>query len=134
MVTANFILLKINCVRLRDYLQRSRRKPKCLTLVVIFSNKANEDIVHLSLIKVNMQNIPSHATDIRHMFRATPQVDELVEVDNVLTISNVDSLETTEGWKSARDIKIDDKLITDSEIVTVKDIQVKDFEYILILG
>lgn len=82
----------------------------------------------------NMQNIPSHATDIRHMFRATPQLDELVEVDNVLTISNVDSLETTEGWKSARDIKIDDKLITDSEMVTVKDIQVKDFEYVLILG
>lgn len=61
------------CVRCRDYPYRSRRKPKRLTTVVYTNSiEAVEDIVHNQLKFVNMQNIPSHAVDIRHMFRATP--------------------------------------------------------------
>ena len=43
---------------------------KRLTIVVTLNDwcKAIEDIVQF----MNMQNIPSHAEDIRHMFRASP--------------------------------------------------------------
>ena len=56
-----------------------------------------------------MQNIPSHALDIRHMFRATPEYSELVTVDNVddninITLSYYDKVPTTEGQKEVRNL------------------------------
>lgn len=72
----------------------------------------------------NVQNIPSHATDIRHMFRATPAKQEILncnEVDNAVTISlpaNY-SVTTPTGLKYVRDLVEGDsvKLIHNKEEV-----------------
>ena len=78
------------------------KSPKCLTLVVI-NDKANEDIVHL----MNMQNIPSHATDIRHMFRATPEQEKLVSCEsNSIVLDAVDDVMTDKGYVCAADVCI----------------------------
>lgn len=59
---------------------------------------ANELCVHNSN-SPNMQNIPSHATDIRHMFRATPEKDELVSSDDgKFTLKYYDRIKTSEGF------------------------------------
>lgn len=43
---------------------------------------ANGICVHNSSAEPNLQNIPSHATDIRHMFRATAAKDEIVSCNS----------------------------------------------------
>lgn len=52
---------------------------------------ANGICVHNSSEAPNMQNIPSHATDIRHMFRATPESFEKLDstdvTDNEITFT-----------------------------------------------
>lgn len=40
------------------------------------------DTGRMSSANPNLQNIPSHATDIRHMFRATPSKEELVDCED----------------------------------------------------
>lgn len=69
-----------------------------------------EDIVHL----MNMQNIPSNAMDIRHMFRATPTLDDTLEVecnDNIVqfTIQELQNL-NVEGkeWTCGKDLEVGD--------------------------
>lgn len=61
-----------------------------------------------------MQNIPSGAQDIRHMFRATPSVDVTIEVessDNQLefTIQELQNL-NVEGkdWTCGKDLEVND--------------------------
>lgn len=47
----------------------------------------------------NAQNIPSHATDIRHMFRATPEIDEVVtSEDGTFTFKYYDRIPTSDGY------------------------------------
>lgn len=76
-----------------------------------------------------MQNIPSHALDIRHMFRATPSTDEVVEVkDDTIMLSGCDSIETSTGWKHAADLRVNDVLITadSNERVNISQISIDD--------
>lgn len=52
-----------------------------------------------------MQNIPSHATDIRHMFRATPEQEKLVSCeDNNLVLDAVDDVMTDKGYVCVADV------------------------------
>ena len=44
---------------------------------------ASNICVHNSSEAPNMQNIPSHALDIRHMFRATPEMKETIKLEAV---------------------------------------------------
>ena len=47
----------------------------------------------------NCQNIPSHATDIRHMFRATPEKDVLISSeDGKFTLKYYDRIKTPDGF------------------------------------
>lgn len=71
---------------------------------------AGELCVHNSS-NPNCQNIPSHATDIRHMFRATPEVDENVEVQgNSITLKYYDRVETADGFVPCGKLKVSDTL------------------------
>ena len=60
----------------------------------------------------NMQNIPSHATDIRHMFRATIQKDEDMEIkDDCFTLKYFDRVQTDNGFVPCGNLNIGDSLI-----------------------
>lgn len=75
----------------------------------------------LSSADPNMQNIPSHADDIRHMFRATPESNELKDcdcTDNIITVTlnNYDSVRLISG-----EYKYVSELTCENEIYVIKD-------------
>lgn len=76
---------------------------------------ANELLVHNSSADPNLQNIPSHAIDIRHMFRATPQEIIDIKYENELYIKIHDSLKTIEGWKYGDEITENDIIVDIAE-------------------
>ena len=65
----------------------------------------------------NAQNIPSHATDIRHMFRATPEQKEIVTMKDVIsegfsiTLSLYDKVPTPNGSIVVHDLAEGDVVI-----------------------
>lgn len=71
----------------------------------------------MSSAEPNMQNIPSHAVDIRHMFRATPQADYQLEsdidADNCVqfVIDNGHKIQTDKGYKFVTDLVVNDEVI-----------------------
>lgn len=75
---------------------------------------ANEVCVHNSSADPNLQNIPSHALDIRHMFRATPEMNEDIKYNSELNIRIHDSLETENGWKYGDEITQNDIILDTS--------------------
>lgn len=71
---------------------------------------SNEICTHNSSEAPNMQNIPSHALDIRHMFRATPEQTEQIKLDKVneiisVTLNNYDKVPTPEGLIEVKDLQ-----------------------------
>lgn len=93
---------------------------------------ANEICVHNSSSDPNVQQIPSHALDIRHQFRATPameKVDPCIEVDNNLqiTLGSYDSVTVTdnnEHWqeKDVIDLCVGDSVISKSGTLQIREI------------
>lgn len=84
------------------------------------------DTGRLSSAEPNMQNIPSHATDIRHMFRATAATQTSVDCNydsslNLISVylNNCDSVYTKEGEKKVSDLVVGDlvKLMNNNEEV-----------------
>lgn len=77
----------------------------------------------------NMQNIPSNATDIRHMFRATPACDQLLAMDpqddSTYTVEVAYGLQiyTPEGLTWVKDLTVGDIVCTDIRRCKVIDIQ-----------
>ena len=73
----------------------------------------------------NLQNIPSHATDIRHMFRATPGMSEnvvMTDASETLSVSlaKVDKVLTNEGLKEVMELQLDDVVTLYRQGVPVK--------------
>lgn len=63
-----------------------------------------------------MQNIPSHALDIRHMFRATPEQTETIKCESnddevKLTLSLYDSVPTPDGKTEVINLKQNDIVV-----------------------
>lgn len=84
------------------------------------------DTGRMSSAEPNMQNIPSHATDIRHMFRATAATRTSVDCNydsslNLISVylNNCDSVYTKEGEKKVSDLVVGDlvKLMNNNEEV-----------------
>lgn len=87
----------------------------------MFMCQVVEDIVQ----RENLQNIPSHATDIRHMFRATPQYDETVDLSsNVLNVKYYDRVETNKGFVPAGKLEVGSVVVTDEGSVNVASVDV----------
>lgn len=59
----------------------------------------------------NMQNVPSKLHDIRHMFRATPEITEKIALDqdNMITLFAIDRIDVKgKGSTYATDVQVDD--------------------------
>ena len=66
---------------------------------------------------MNAQNIPSHAVDIRHMFRATPRQEEFRDTnsDNEIKLKSFERLQLSSGqFVDCSDIKVGDIIQTDA--------------------
>lgn len=82
---------------------------------------------------INSQNIPSRGDGkiTRMLFTAKKEFNEVeVEVDRI-TIPEITEIETTDGWKYGKDLKIGDTLITSEGNDTVKNIEYKDRQYFI---
>ena len=80
----------------------------------------------MSSAEPNLQNIPSHAIDIRHMFRATPSSETNVDCDcdeslNTIAVSlhKWEYVNTPDGYVTVSDLNVGDsvKLIAGKEEV-----------------
>lgn len=71
---------------------------------------ANGIVVHNSSESPNLQNIPSKLHDIRHMFRATPEITELMDVeDNMIVLFDIDRITVKDkGLTYVKDLVIGD--------------------------
>jgi len=76
----------------------------------------------------NVQNIPSHALDIRHQFRATPAMEkidecELVDGQMQITLGSYDSVTINGGYqKDVIDLCIGDEIISITGVLKIRDI------------
>ena len=77
---------------------------------------ANEICVHNSSQSPNLQNIPSRHTDIRHMFRATPEMEEISDCltqddDIIVTLGKLDVVYLEDGSeKQVKDLVQGDRV------------------------
>ena len=76
---------------------------------------ANCVCVHNSSADPNAQNIPSKAHDIRHLFRATPELIESVDIADKVKLFVIDSLNVDGvGWTKVRDLTLGQCVVTNS--------------------
>jgi DNA polymerase I-like protein with 3'-5' exonuclease and polymerase domains len=71
---------------------------------------------------INIQNIPSHCKEIRMLFKAACEEKEQEMVDNSIEIEEYLEVETPDGWKYPRDLKINDMITTDDSNALIKSI------------
>lgn len=78
---------------------------------------ANEICVHNSSANPNVQQIPSHAIDIRHEFRATPAMETVIDAnydepsDTIrVSLSRWDSVTTDQGKVDVEDLTVGTKV------------------------
>jgi DNA polymerase I-like protein with 3'-5' exonuclease and polymerase domains len=71
---------------------------------------------------INIQNIPSHCKEIRMLFKAACEEKEQEVVDNSIEIEEYLEVETPDGWKYPRDLKINDIITTDEGNTPIKSI------------
>ena len=87
------------------------------------------DTGRMSSNSPNLQNIPSHATDIRHMFRATPQINETKDVsERTIALKYFDRVETCKGFVPCGELSAGDAIkVSDYECdyVTINKLEVK---------
>lgn len=90
--------------------------------------------VHNSSESPNAQNIPSKSHDIRHMFRATPEMTELISINTdsntiELSLSKYDSVPTPEGKVEVKDLKEGSIVIMhDADVAVHVEVQSIEFE------
>lgn len=77
----------------------------------------------------NTQNIPSGSPDIRLMFRATYNEDEIEIKNNTVELPEITEIETADGYKFGKDLKVNDVLVTDEGNVTIKNIDYNNKVY-----
>ena len=88
-------------------------------------NQYGTDTGRFSSSDPNLQNIPSHNTDIRPMFIAT-QKENVKSEDNILKLLYDDIVLTLNGEKDSQDLIIGDILICDSGNYEIESIDIQD--------
>lgn len=80
---------------------------------------------------VNMQNIPSHAKEIRMMFKASEIYNDVELKENFYEVSSISEVLTSSGWKRVKDLQIGDTILGDTTQDIIKNIIKKDNQYLL---
>ena len=81
----------------------------------------------------NSQNIPSRGDGkiTRLLFEAKKEFNELEVDKNQIILPEISEIETAEGWKYGKDLKIGDVLITSEGTDIVKNIEYNDKQYFI---
>ena len=81
----------------------------------------------------NSQNIPSRGDGkiTRLLFEAKKEFNEIEVEENQIVLPEISEVETTNGWKYGKDLKIGDVLSTSEGTDIVKNIEYKDKQYFI---
>lgn len=74
-------------------------------------NQYGADTGRFSSKDPNLQNIPSHMSDIRPMFKATNNEYTLTIDNNILELKQFTEIETPDGWKYSDKLQVGDKIL-----------------------
>ena len=85
-------------------------------------NQIGADTGRFSSSDPNLQNIPSHNTDIRKMFVATRDEHTLTTEDDVFEVDNISDVLTPIGYVCVKDIKVGDVVQDSTNKYEVKNI------------
>lgn len=82
---------------------------------------------------INSQNIPSRGDGkiTRMLFTAKKEFNEIEVNTDRFTIPEISEIETTDGWKYGKDLKIGDMLVTSEGVDIVKNIVYQDKQYFI---
>lgn len=93
-----------------------------------FLDENDEPVV---LNSINSQNIPSHNPEVRLLFKATVDYDKCYCEDNVYEIKEGSEVETNNGWKNVKELKVGDIIIGDESQDTIINIDQRDMTYLI---
>lgn len=95
-------------------------------------NQIGADTGRFSSKNPNMQNIPSHAFDIRGMFR--PSTEEVVKecVNNEVQLFINDEVKTSKGFRYVRDLTLNDIITSDEDSLEILNIKQIDNNHVII--
>ncbi len=81
----------------------------------------------------NSQNIPSRGDGkiTRLLFEAKKEFNEIEVEENQIILPEISEVETTDGWKYGKDLKIGDTLVTSEGTDVVKNIVYQDKQYFI---
>ncbi len=79
----------------------------------------------------NLQQVPSHAKNIRMLFSADTEYHKVEQTGNFYSVPAWDEVETTQGWIKAKDLQVGAVLLGVDLSETVTAIQVVDNNYLL---
>ena len=71
---------------------------------------------------LNLQNIPSHNTDIRKMFVATQDEHEVSTENDIFEVDTISDVLTPDGYVNVKDIQVGDTICNSTERYIVKNI------------
>ena len=82
---------------------------------------------------INSQNIPSRGDGkiTRMLFTAKKEFNEIEAEDNCYELAEISEIETADGWKYGKDLKIGDILITSEGNDIIKNIEYRDRQYFI---
>jgi len=89
----------------------------------------NENPVELN--SINSQNLPSHNAEIRLLFKASEIYNKCYCNDDVYKIQVGDEVETIDGWKNVKELKVGDVIIGDESQDTIINIVQKEQTYLI---
>ena len=98
-------------------------------------NQCGTDTGRFSSQDPNLQQIPSHAKDVRLLFKASTTYNKVECEDNCYVVNIYDEIQLVGGeWKVARDLKSNDLLITQQGTadIVIKTLQFEDKIYIYV--
>ena len=97
-----------------------------------FMDEATDTPVVLS--GINIQNIPSHNPEVRLLFKAATKYNIIEEDDNKFVISEIEEVNTPNGWKYGKDIQLGDEVALEEGVAKVLNITKVDKTYVLTLS
>lgn len=79
----------------------------------------------------NLQQVPSHAKNIRMLFTADTDYHKVEVNDNYYEVPIGDEVETTNGWKNVKELVVGDIILGDEVKETIIEIKVVNDNYLL---
>ncbi len=70
----------------------------------------------------NYQQLPRDVKSVRLMLTADDPHEQILEIDNELTLKLYDEVETARGWVKAKDLQLNDKLIIEGSLIVIRNI------------